>query len=175
MEDTKNNFDPRGDIGVVGPKGEPGLDATQVDYVQAINELRANTVKREQYDKLKEENSRLLKSIINGDTIDVANTEEVDIHQIRQQLFTPDNDMSSLEYITKALKLRNALIEKGEPDPFLPVGKNITPTDEDINTAERVAEVFADCVEYAQGDPTAFTAELMRRTVDVAPMSGRRR
>lgn len=146
----------------------------EVDYVQAINDLKANSVPKDQYAKLKEENSRLLKSIINGETIDVAATEAVDINKIRKELFTPDNDMSSLEYITNALKLRNALIENGEADPFLPVGKNITPTDEDINTANRVADIFQECVDYAQGDASAFTAELMRRTVDVAPMNRRR-
>lgn len=149
-------------------------EVEEIDYVQAINDLKASTVKKEQYDKLKEENSRLLKSIINGETVDMPATEPADVDKLRQDLFNQDNDMSSLEYITKALQLRDALMARGEADPFLPVGKNITPTDEDINTANRVADVFADCVEYAQGDPSAFTAELMRRTVDVAPGRARR-
>lgn len=56
----------------------------EVDYVQAINDLKANSVPKDQYAKLKEENSRLLKSIINGETIDVAATEAVDINKIRK-------------------------------------------------------------------------------------------
>lgn len=143
----------------------PEMENQEVDYVQAINDLKANSVPKDQYAKLKDENARLLKSIINGEEVDIPVTEEVNIDEIRKELFTTDNSMSSLEYITKALKLRSALIEKGEPDPFLPVGKNITPTNEDIESANRVAEIFADCVEYANGDPAVFANELMRRTV----------
>ena len=67
------------------------------------------------------------------------------------------------------MKLREALLEKGEKDPFLPYGKNIIPTDEDIATADRVARVLQECVDYADGDSDIFTNELQRITVDTAP------
>lgn len=158
MEDNKNL---NGPTGVVGAEGEPGID-----YVQAINDLKANSVPKDQYTKLKDENARLLKSIINGEEVEIPKTEVVDINALRQELFTTDNTMSSLEYITKALKLRDALIEKGEPDPFLPIGENISATNEDIATANKVAAIFAECVEYADGDPAVFANELMRRTTN---------
>ena len=65
------------------------------------------------------------------------------------------------------MELRKQLIAKGEPDPFLPVGQQIQPTDFDIQTADKVASVLQECVDYADGDSEVFTNELMRRTIDV--------
>lgn len=59
------------------------------------------------------------------------------------------------------------MISEGKPDPFLPVGKQILPTDEDIACAEKVASVLKECVNYAEGDSAVFTNELQRRLVDV--------
>lgn len=138
-----------------------------VDYIEAIKEMKQNTVDKATYNKLKEENKQLLNSLVNGETIDVPKKEEVDIDALRKDLF--NNDQTNLQYIEKALKLREALLEKGEKDPFLPYGKNIIPTDEDIATADRVARVLQECVDYADGDSDIFTNELQRITVDTAP------
>ena len=138
-----------------------------VDYIEAIKEMKQNTVDKATYNKLKEENKQLLNSLVNGETIDVPKKEEVDINALRKDLF--NNDQTNLQYIEKALKLREALLEKGEKDPFLPYGKNIIPTDEDIATADRVARVLQECVDYADGDSDIFTNELQRITVDTAP------
>ena len=59
------------------------------------------------------------------------------------------------------------MIAEGKPDPFLPIGKQIMPTNEDIEAANRVAEVFQSCVDYAEGDSAVFTNELQRRTIDI--------
>ena len=138
-----------------------------VDYIEAIKEMKQNTVDKATYNKLKEENKQLLNSLVNGETIDVPKKEEVDIDALRKDLF--NNDQTNLQYIEKALKLREALLEKGEKDPFLPYGKNIIPTDEDIATADRVARVVQECGDYADGDSDIFTNELQRITVDTAP------
>ena len=143
-------------------------DDSTVDYISAINEMRQNTVERSAYEKLKDENKRLLQSLVNGETIQQT-VEPVDVKKLRAELYGSENDYSNLDYWTKTLQLRNAIIEQGGIDPFLPYGKNIAPTDEDIATANRVAEVVADCIEYAEGDSSVFTNELQRRMVDTAP------
>ena len=56
---------------------------------------------------------------------------------------------------------------EGKPDPFLPIGEQIMPTDQDIQTAQKVADVLQECVDYAEGDSAVFTNELQRRLVDV--------
>lgn len=137
-----------------------------MDYIDALNQLKQNSVEREKYEALRAENKKLLDSIVNGQTIEQTVVESPkNIQEMRNSLFNEEN--SNLDYITKALDLRDALIERGEPDPFLPYGKQIVPTEEDINAANRVAAVLKECVDYAEGDSAVFTNELQRRTLDV--------
>lgn len=136
------------------------------DYLAAINELKQNSVNREDYDKLKAENKKLLNSIVNGQAVEVeAGPKYRDVAEIRDELF--NHEHNNLDYVKLALELRNTLIAKGETDPFLPVGKQISPTREDIEKAEMVAQVYQECIDYAEGDSALFTQELMRRTRDV--------
>lgn len=149
--------------------GKEVVDNT--DYIAAINELKQNSVDRSKYDQLKAENKRLLDSIVNGTDIGQVKTQEKkSIDELRAAYLK--EDQTNLEFVTNTLALREALIEKGEPDPFLPIGQKILPTEEDINTAKRVAQVLQECVDEAEGDSEWFTNELQRRTVDI-PMPGR--
>lgn len=135
-----------------------------IDYIEAIKEIKQNSVDKEAYNKLLEENKRLLNSLVNGESVDVKKEEPVNIDELRDDIFNKES--TNLEYISNALKLREELMKQGKPDPFLPAGKNIIPTEEDIKTANRVAEVLQECVDYADGDSNVFTNELQRVTVD---------
>ena len=145
-------------------------DNTQ-DYLAAIKELKENSVDRSEYDKLRAENKRLIDAVVNGqpgqeEQVVVKHTKE-QIDELRNDLFNSPRELNNLEFITKTMELREALMENGEPDPFLPVGKQISPTRDDIEGAEKVAKVYKECIEYAEGDSEVFTNELMRRTRDV--------
>ena len=144
-----------------------------VDYIEALKEMKNNTVDKATYEKLKDEHSKLLKSFINGEKLNVQQEEPVNIEELRNNLFNKES--SNLEYVTNALKLRDAIIEQGGKDPFLPYGEKIIPTDEDIATANRVAQVLKDTVEYANGDSAIFTTELQRIMVDTGPKPGGKR
>lgn len=136
------------------------------DYLEVINDLKRNSVSRDEYEKLKAENKKLLNNVVNGQVVEVEQGPEYrDVDVIRDELF--NNEHNNLEYIKLALELRNTLIAKGETDPFLPVGKQISPSREDVEKAELVAQVYQECVDYAEGDSALFTQELMRRTRDV--------
>ena len=145
-------------------------DNTQ-DYLAAIKELKEKSVDRSEYDKLRAENKKLIDAVVNGQpgqeepVVSKHSKEQID--ELRNELFNSPKELNNLEYITKAMELREALIENGEPDPFLPVGKQISPTRDDIEGAEKVAQVYRECIEYAEGDSEVFTNELMRRTRDV--------
>ena len=145
-------------------------DNTQ-DYLAAIKELKEKSVDRSEYDKLRAENKKLIDAVVNGQpgqeepVVSKHSKEQID--ELRNELFNSPKELNNLEYITKAMELREALIENGEPDPFLPVGKQISPTRDDIEGAEKVAQVYKECIEYAEGDSEVFTNELMRRTRDV--------
>lgn len=139
------------------------------DYIEAIKEMKQNSVDRATYDKLRSENKKLLDALVNGKEIEMKQEESVDINQLRKDLFDRDGTMSNLDYISSALKLRDALIEKGERDPFLPWGDKVSLTADHYEKAERVATVLRECVDFADGDSGIFTAELQRRTQESMP------
>ena len=136
------------------------------DYLDAIKNLKQNSVDRQKYEDLKAENKKLLDSIVNGQTPQVEEQKpKRSVEEIRKDWLDENNN--NLQYIEKTLELREALMAEGKPDPFLPVGSQILPDDADIAAANRVADVLKECVEYAQGDSSVFTNELQRRLVDV--------
>ena len=134
-------------------------------YIEAIKEMKANTVDKEAYLKLKEENKQLLNSLVNGEEIKGQESEQKEsIEELRSKLFgTKRKDLNNLDFVENALKLRNALMEAGQTDPFVPNGSKIKPTDEDFAKAKKVADTLQECVDYADGDPDVFTDELKRR------------
>ena len=145
-------------------------DNTQ-DYLAAIKELKEKSLDRSEYEKLRAENKKLIDAVVNGqpgqEEPAVSKHSKEQIDELRNDLFNSPKELNNLEYVTKAMELREALMENGEPDPFLPVGKQISPTRDDLEGAEKVAQVYRECIEYAEGDSEVFTNELMRRTRDV--------
>lgn len=139
------------------------------DYIEALKEMKQNSVDRAVYDKLKSENKQLLDALVNGKEIELKREEPVDINKLRADLFNRDKQMSNLDYVSSALKLREALIERGERDPFLPYGDKVNLTAEHYDKANQVATVLQECVDFADGDSGIFTAELQRRTKDSMP------
>lgn len=147
------------------------IEDNQQDYISEIQNLRANSVPREDYNKLREENKRLISSLAKGETIDKP-APEPDIKELRKCVF--DNEhQPNLEYWGAVFKLRDAVIDSGASDPFLPQGHKVVPTTEDFECANRVTAVIKECIDYADGDSQLFTNELMRRTVDVVPTNRR--
>lgn len=155
---------------------EQGTVEDTSQYLAAIKELKENTVSKEAYLKLKDENAQLLDSLINGGQVNMVQPkEEVDIQALRNKLADQDRDLTNLEFVKTALELRDAVISQGGMDPFLPMGHNVDITQDDIDKAENVANVFRECIDYADGDSQIFTQELMRRTKDAMPIMRTRR
>ena len=141
------------------------------DYIAQIKNLKENSVSKEDYDKLRLDNKRLIDALANGTPMEgkvEPKVSSVDkINELRTKLFGKVSNLNNLEYCKAAVDLRDALIENGERDPFLPFGHNVVATDSDYETANRVATVMKECIDYADGDSDIFTNELQRRTVDV--------
>lgn len=141
---------------------------TNVDYIEAINELKRKSVDKEKYDALRAENKKLIESIVNGQSVEVEAQpiNKRSAKDIRNELFNTA-ELSNLEYVEKALELRDAVLEEKGVDIFVGAGHKLNPSQEDYETANRVAETFKQCIDYAQGDSEVFTNELMRKTNDV--------
>lgn len=152
----------------------------EFDAIKAINDLRENSVPKDEFEKLKAERNKYLKALIDGskvDTGEVKNKESVDevIKNARQKLFSQKEDLSNLEYVETALALRAAILERDGTDIFVGNGSKTTPTAEDYQAAEKVASVLTECVETANGNSAIFTRELDRLTRDAMPKITRRR
>lgn len=144
---------------------------TEFDPISAINDIKANTVSKEEYNKMKSDRDKYLKALINGTQVaETTPKQPVDIQSLRNDLFS-GKGMSNLEYAEKSLQLREAIIEKEGVDIFVAKGSKLTPTTEDYEAAQRVADAFQSCIEVANGDSEIFTRELMRITNDAAPLT----
>ena len=146
---------------------EGNTTETEFDPIQAINELKQNTVSKEEYNKVKAEKDKYLKALIEGSQVADEKKEPVDVDALRKSLFTEDLD--NLTFAKKALELRDELIDKEGIDIFVGRGNKYAPTQTDYEAAQRVADAFQSCVDVADGDSETFTRELMRITNDVAP------
>lgn len=143
------------------------VNEVETNYIETIKNLKDNTVSRDAYNKIVKENKQLLDSLVNGGTataepivVDKPSTQE-----LRDKIF--GEDLSNLEFVQCALDLRKAVLNETGEDIFVGRGQNLTPTKADYESAARVAEIYQDCIDYAQGDSETFTNELMRRTNDV--------
>ena len=141
------------------------------DYIAQIKNLKENSVSKDDYNKLKADNKKLIDALANGTQMDGVVEPKVSavdkINELRTKLFSKGGNLNNLDYCKTAVELRDALIENGDKDPFLPFGHNVVATDSDYETANRVATIMKECIDYADGDSDIFTNELQRRTVDV--------
>ena len=153
-------------------KVEPNGNVKTIDadnYIDIVTKLKENTVSKEDYEKLQEENKKLANTIANGLTVqpkEEPKKAEVDINELRKN-FLKENQ-SNLEYAENVLALRNALMKTNpDDDPFLPKGHNINATEQDKIDAQNVADVLEQCIELADGNSDAFTIALQNRMVDI--------
>lgn len=146
---------------------------SNLELAKALKEARENSVSKEEYEKLKEENKKLVSEIINGDGA-VGNgqanpPQKADIPALREKLYgSKASELSNLEFCKLTLELRDAVIDQEGYDPFLPHGAKIKPTDADAERAEAVANTIRDCIERADGNSEVFTALLQ---AEIAPDS----
>lgn len=137
------------------------------DYISEIQKLKANTVSLDDYNRLKNDNKKLINALATGEGL--GSTEPTKptaeyIQSLRNKLFNRDGGLGNAEYFQAAVELRNALIANGEPDFFLTKGEVVTIND--IDDANALGNALNECLQYAKGDSDVATAELMRRTVE---------
>lgn len=138
-------------------------------YIEAINNLKATTVSKSKYDKLVEENKNLVNSLVNGDYTAVngqAVTEKKSIDDImkEQAKYAKKNDV--IGYMESALEFRDRILEETGEDVFMSRGANITPTQESYISAQKTADIYRECLDYANGNGQVFINELQRRMAD---------
>lgn len=157
VKDEKNFEDERVEV----TNSQSTNDTHAVDYISAINEIKQNSVSKADYDKLKNEHAQLLKAWVDGEK---PPKEEVKASNEDLIKVLTDSNATNVDYVTAVLELRQNIIDCGGIDPFVPQGKKSKATSDDYEKAEKVAKIFKECIEYANGDNSLFTSELLRRT-----------
>ncbi len=153
------------------PKTNENVDET-VDmdastYIDNLKSLKESTVDKREYQKIVEENKRLSIALLNGETISPEKKESdssPSIDELKEN-FRKENQ-TNLEFWKNTIQLRDALIENGDPDPFLPKGHELIATDDDKVKANRVAEVVKNLIDESEGSPEVFNALLQKTLVD---------
>ena len=138
-------------------------------YIEALAKIRESMVDKSKYDKLAEDNKKLVEALANGSHFEEEEQESMEpSSEIAKRIFKNSKRYrNDLEFFTDALAYRDALIEEGQVDPFLPFNHDYSPDESDVQKAQDIADALKECVEYAQGDPKLFTSELMRRGVKI--------
>lgn len=145
------------------------VNNVEADYIDRIKTLKANSVSLEEYNRVREDNKKLLDSLLNGENTVVvkneapAEEEKVDIQGLRNELYGGRYDGTDLDYITKVLKLRKAIMDTGAPDPAVSSGNKVQAEEADYENCQSVCDQLQEIVDYADGDSQVFRAELMRR------------
>lgn len=143
------------------------VETNEQDYIQAINDLKASSIPREQYDKLREENKKLLNTLVTNQQLEQPKPKrEIDVQSIERKL-SKGSRLSSLEGFQMALDLRQADIDAGRIDPFIDAN-NKNPTQQDFERAQERADIYQEIIDYANGDKQLFAQELNRRMRDPA-------
>lgn len=139
-------------------EGQKGND-NDLDLLEEIKNLKANTVSKEEYNKQVEKNKTLMRQIINGGGTNEPE-ETINIEECRKALFENPEDLSDLDFWKNTLALRKARLEKEGVDIFLPKGQKTRYSNADKESANHVAEVIGQLIEDSEGSPQVFKALL---------------
>ena len=143
------------------------IEDSTPDYLTALQQLKESTVDRSKYEALRAENKKLIDAVVNGSSVDVGQpVQKESVEELRNKLFNTEHQ-TNLEYIDTALKLREAILEEGGNDIFVPDSSQYSPTANDIATAQKVAAAFQSWVDEADGDPEVFRNCYIRGVKDV--------
>ena len=128
------------------------------DYIKALQELKQSTVSKEDYKKLQDDNARLIEALKNGDSVNLADTEEKkDIGELRKELFQGlEGGVPNLEMAKRLVNLRNEILKDEKAwDPALPNGKGYKFDPYDQEQANQVFELMEYCTQ-SQESPNCF-------------------
>ena len=141
-------------------EGQGGTD-NDLDLLEEIKSLKANSVPKEEYNKLQEKNKTLMRQIINGGGTKGEPEDTINVEECRKALFENPEDLTDLEFWENTLELRKARLEKEGVDIFLPKGQKTRYSNADKESANHVAEVIGQLIEESEGSPQVFHALLV--------------
>lgn len=138
---------------------------TAEEYAAAIKNLKESTVSKDEYEKLKADKAVLVKALAGEGPVpaEIAQqqAQQADVKDLRKKFLNAgEENLTNAEYIKTALQLRQAIIDEGGLDPFLPSGAKANPTPTDIAGANKAAEAFQSWLDAATDESGKVDEEL---------------
>ena len=152
---------------------EKSPNPEDINLLEEVKQLKENTVPKEEYDRILARNKELTHNFMQNQREQEKQEDPDTIESLREELYGDNRkEMTNLESVTKMLKLRQKVIDSGKPDPFLSSEANASYSEDEVRTAERVADGLQSMVDEADGNAAYFNALL--KSVD-ATMPVRRK
>lgn len=133
------------------------------DYIDALKELKANSVDKDKYEALKSENKRLLEAIVNGDDIEIEKKEDLKSAYEYCKNYQENKFSTDLDYWTNIVNLRKATIAEHGNDPCVTGsygldkdGNHVEPSYGEPEAVEEQFKIIEDLIEQADGNPATF-------------------
>lgn len=143
------------------------IETPETNYIEIINNMKQTTVSKDEYNRVLADNRKLAESLATSPArsteepeTPVATDEDIDL--MRRNLMTINKHQTNLEFTRQLLDLRDALIARGEPDPFLSNNSQIAPTEADEAKAQMIANGLRQMCDYCGKDAQLFNSELKR-------------
>ena len=158
---------------IMQQSGEQEIAIEDRNLLKEFEEYKKNSVPKERFDRLAKRNEELTHALTHNQEMEEEAQKPKEpnkdkILRLNNELYSDKRkDMTNLDYISKTLELRDAVIEEGGRDPFLPTRGVDKDSPANLAMAERVANGLAQMVEDADGNPEQFNALYQARVEDV--------
>lgn len=148
------------------------IETPEVDeYINKLEDYKTNYVHKNDYAKVKAENTKLRDALLKG--AEYHSAEEAQqtrpSNEVWKDLFDNEKPLSNIEVANLALEYRDSILAEGGPDMFEGFGLRYNGEGNDAASAALTAEALQSCIDYAEGDSSIFTNELQRILVDTVP------
>ena len=151
-------------------KKAPEEGQTVQELVKALQKVKAESVSREEFEKVQKENRELTKAIIEGSPVPQSNKPQEKKPELKELAKACLEDgISNLEYAKRAMAYRDAVIDQKGVDPFVPNKHDVS--DNDIERAQAVAEAYKECIEECDGNPEVFNALIASKIKNDDPIT----
>lgn len=133
-------------------------------YIDALKDINSKMVPIERFNKMVNERDNLWNTLVSGGQVATAEavTEKEPIENIVKDMRNL-RGANDIKFYEKALEFRKRVLEETGEDCFVSRGHNVAPTAESYAKAERNAQIYQECLDYANGDNKVFINELQRR------------
>lgn len=160
------------------PRKQEGEFNSAAEFKKAYQELKDNTVPKEEFDKANERIAEMTRALIDGTKYSAPKggepVKEKSVKELAKE-FTEDG-IDNLEVAKRALAYREAVIKEFGVDPMVDIHSE--DPEGDAQKAQNYVDVLTECIDNSGGSNTVFTAMFNERIKDTpianAKAKGRR-